>query len=251
MPGVVLLADYFKDEAERLASMKGVADLPRMVFNGTFEFVSSDELSRDHRPGRRYRRRQADGPLQGANDRPMTALQSSFFEAETLEEVNRLVMEKGWGDGLPVVPPTEDRVLAMLAHTGDDPAPRHGRDAAAQRRGDGREGRHQRRDGGVQARVLPHRARHGRGGPGAAVQHERRGDDDESVGAGGHDQRAHPARGRGQLRHRLLRPRDAGQRHYRTLAAADYADLGGRHARPGGEGGAQPAGTVYLLLRGG
>ena len=51
----------------------------------------------------------------------MTALQSSFFEAETLEEVNRLVMEKGWGDGLPVVPPTEDRVLAMLAHTGDDP----------------------------------------------------------------------------------------------------------------------------------
>ena len=44
MPGVVLLADYFKDEAERLASMKGVADLPRVVFNGTFEFVSNDEL---------------------------------------------------------------------------------------------------------------------------------------------------------------------------------------------------------------
>ena len=44
MPGVVLLADYFKDEAERLASMKGVADLPRMVFNGTFEFVSNEEL---------------------------------------------------------------------------------------------------------------------------------------------------------------------------------------------------------------
>ena len=51
----------------------------------------------------------------------MTPLQSSFFEADTLEEVNRLVMEKGWGDGLPVVPPTEERVLAMLAHTGDDP----------------------------------------------------------------------------------------------------------------------------------
>ena len=44
MPGVVLLADYFKDEAERLASMKGVADVPRVVFNGTFEFVSNDEL---------------------------------------------------------------------------------------------------------------------------------------------------------------------------------------------------------------
>ena len=44
MPGVVLLAEYFRDEAEHLASVRGVADLPRMVFNGTFEFVSNDEL---------------------------------------------------------------------------------------------------------------------------------------------------------------------------------------------------------------
>lgn len=44
MPGVVLLAEYFQDEAEHLAGIKGVADLPRMVFNGTFEFVSSEEL---------------------------------------------------------------------------------------------------------------------------------------------------------------------------------------------------------------
>lgn len=33
-----------------------------------------------------------------------------------LDAVNALVMEKGWGDGLPVVPPTEARVAAMLEY---------------------------------------------------------------------------------------------------------------------------------------
>lgn len=39
------------------------------------------------------------------------------IEAEgDFESVNALVMEKGWGDGLPVVPPTEARVAAMLEY---------------------------------------------------------------------------------------------------------------------------------------
>ena len=32
------------------------------------------------------------------------------------DAVNAMVMEKGWGDGLPVVPPTEERVAAMLQY---------------------------------------------------------------------------------------------------------------------------------------
>ena len=32
----------------------------------------------------------------------------------SLEAVYQVVMERGWGDGLPVIPPTEDRVYAML-----------------------------------------------------------------------------------------------------------------------------------------
>jgi hypothetical protein len=32
------------------------------------------------------------------------------------DAVNAMVMEKGWGDGLPVVPPTEERVAAMLEY---------------------------------------------------------------------------------------------------------------------------------------
>ncbi|NBR29648.1 MAG: hypothetical protein EBT83_14750, partial [Betaproteobacteria bacterium] len=32
------------------------------------------------------------------------------------DKVNALFMEKGWGDGLPLVPPTAQRVEAMLAY---------------------------------------------------------------------------------------------------------------------------------------
>lgn len=34
---------------------------------------------------------------------------------DELEEFNRIYMERGWGDGLPLVPPTPERVNAMLA----------------------------------------------------------------------------------------------------------------------------------------
>ncbi|MGE5527030.1 MAG: UGSC family (seleno)protein, partial [Rhodospirillaceae bacterium] len=35
---------------------------------------------------------------------------------DDFELINALCLEKGWSDGLPVVPPTESRVEAMLAH---------------------------------------------------------------------------------------------------------------------------------------
>lgn len=37
---------------------------------------------------------------------------------EDLEEINRVYYERGWSDGLPVVPPTEERVLKMLEDSG-------------------------------------------------------------------------------------------------------------------------------------
>jgi hypothetical protein len=42
--------------------------------------------------------------------------------ADTSPETLQAVLEEhGWGDGLPVVPPTEDRVERMLAHASGDP----------------------------------------------------------------------------------------------------------------------------------
>ena len=41
----------------------------------------------------------------------------------TLQEVNRFFYQRGWGDGLPIIPPTEEAVAEML--TGTDLAPDH------------------------------------------------------------------------------------------------------------------------------
>lgn len=41
--------------------------------------------------------------------------------ADDFEAVYEYVMQQGWGDGLPVVPPTEERVRSMLAHTKREP----------------------------------------------------------------------------------------------------------------------------------
>ena len=50
-------------------------------------------------------------------------LQSRRVEApDSLDAINDLFYERGWTDGLPVMPPTEERVSAMLAGTGEDPA---------------------------------------------------------------------------------------------------------------------------------
>ena len=40
---------------------------------------------------------------------------------DSLDEINGLFYERGWTDGLPIVPPTPERVNAMLAAVDKDP----------------------------------------------------------------------------------------------------------------------------------
>src|SRR5207249_3682497 len=80
-----------------------------------------------------------------------------------------LVETQGWGDGFPVIPPTEERVQAMLEATPLPPLARGRRRRAAPGRGDGREDRRERRPGRLQAGVLPRRAGRRRGRVRAAL----------------------------------------------------------------------------------
>ena len=50
-----------------------------------------------------------------------TQLQSARYRADDLGDAIELCFEKGWTDGLPVVPPTEGRVRAMLDAVGLEP----------------------------------------------------------------------------------------------------------------------------------
>ncbi len=46
---------------------------------------------------------------------------SRVYDTENVDEFTDLAFEKGWTDGLPVLPPTEARVRSMLDHLGRDP----------------------------------------------------------------------------------------------------------------------------------
>ena len=50
-----------------------------------------------------------------------TILQARRVEIADLEDEHELAYDRGWSDGLPIVPPTEDRVLRMLAGTSRAP----------------------------------------------------------------------------------------------------------------------------------
>src|SRR5262245_3188728 len=49
---------------------------------------------------------------------PGTELQSHRHRVEDSDAAVELFHERGWTDGLPIVPPTEERVLRMLAGAG-------------------------------------------------------------------------------------------------------------------------------------
>ncbi len=51
-----------------------------------------------------------------------TVLQARRIEVAAQADAQELAFERGWSDGLPVLPPTEERVLAMLAGTTRSPA---------------------------------------------------------------------------------------------------------------------------------
>ena len=72
--------------------------------------------------------------MEHAGAGPVPVARAALVEApESLDEFNRLYMERRWGDGLTLVPPTQERVERMQAHTHRAPdeivatiAPRYG-----------------------------------------------------------------------------------------------------------------------------
>ena len=54
--------------------------------------------------------------------RPLESRAASIEAPDDLDAINRLYRERRWGDGLPIVPPTAERVGRMLRHTPRAPA---------------------------------------------------------------------------------------------------------------------------------
>jgi hypothetical protein len=49
---------------------------------------------------------------------PRHMLRSTAYDLADALDVNELYQQKGWTDGLPIVPPTEERVVACLQAAG-------------------------------------------------------------------------------------------------------------------------------------
>ena len=108
-----------------------------------------------------------------------TGLKSRRIEIGGDEDEQEAMFARGWSDGLPLVPPTEERVLRMLDGTARDPQEVIGLVPPDLARGDGREDRDQRGDGRVQAGIPAGRAGRGRGGARRELRDARRAGDDD------------------------------------------------------------------------
>ena len=152
---------------------------------------------------------------------------------DTFARANHLMLANRWGDGLPLWPPTRERVDWILRGTAQPRRRRLGTLAAARRRDHDRELRDRAGDGGRPARVPAGARRGGRGVPrrrigqraaaGGVGQRVSRGDRQRA------DRRADPA----ELRLRLSGSGSAapGRRQHRPRAAPAAAEPRRRPAR--------------------
>jgi len=125
-PTVMLANDGFYTDGRQAASTKGYPGL-RLIP----ETVPCEcSIEEDAETGIRLVMDQVIDALR----KPLTADEASPKTKEkekptriafkgSLEEVNRFYYKRGWGDGLPVIPPTEEKVKEML--TGTDLPPEH------------------------------------------------------------------------------------------------------------------------------
>jgi len=102
MPGIRIVGESVACESTVISEIEeGVAAAMKEVIEGLTRPLSPEEKS----------------PKQQTGKTPRIAFKGS------LQEVNQFFYRKGWGDGLPIIPPTEEAVAEML--TGTDLLPDH------------------------------------------------------------------------------------------------------------------------------
>jgi len=121
VPSASLVCEGFVGQAGNTAEGLGMPNLPLAVVPGHVDTQPSNEL-RSHVLG---------STLEHIVDRLTVAPESVLSANEPspgevvftggFDDVNRLYYENGWTDGLPIVPPTQDKVNAFLAFTDKDP----------------------------------------------------------------------------------------------------------------------------------
>ena len=121
VPTVSLTCEGFLGQAATTASGLGMGNLAVATVPGHVDAQSVEALHEN------LRAVSLDAVIAGlTRDAARAAVSADPDPAETLfsgdvDEVNRLFYENGWSDGLPIVPPTRERIDAFLRHTARAP----------------------------------------------------------------------------------------------------------------------------------
>ncbi len=177
-----------------------------------------------------------------------TGLKSRRIAIGEDEDEHEAMFARGWSDGLPLVPPTEERVLRILDGTSRDPQEVLGSGATRPRPGNCREGRDQRGDGRLQAGISAGRAGRGRGGARRAVRDARRAGDDNVCRAGRCRQRPDSAPHRHERQGQCAGPRQPRQWRDRPRLAIGDPQCRRRPAAGGRPRDIGQSRQIYLLL---
>ena len=117
VPSVSLVCEGFIGQGATTAAGLGMPNLPGAVVPGHVDVQSVEELQAN------IARVTVDGVIRGLTITPETAADvvepgatDIVFEGTT-DDINRFFYENGWSDGLPIVPPTVERVEAFLRFT--------------------------------------------------------------------------------------------------------------------------------------
>jgi len=121
VPTASLLCDGFLGQAAAVTPGLGVETLPLARVPGHVDSQSLAELEHN------IVTITTDEVVKCLTEIPAPADQTNFFEEEAIavtgsfDEVNAFFEDRGWTDGLSIVPPTPDRVAAFLEQTPDEP----------------------------------------------------------------------------------------------------------------------------------
>jgi hypothetical protein len=117
VPSVSLTCEGFLGQAATTSAGLGMPNLPVAMVPGHVDVQTAEELRRN------VLAVTVDAVIEGLTGAPADAADviepsptDIVFEG-TPDEVNRVFYERGWSDGLPIVPPTEARVREFLRHT--------------------------------------------------------------------------------------------------------------------------------------
>ncbi len=117
VPSVSLTCEGFVTQAATTSTGLGLPSLPIAIVPGHVDVQTAEELEQN------VVGVTVDDVVRGltivpeeVTDKEEPGSDDVVFEG-TYDEINAYFIEQGWSDGLPIVPPTEERVQAFLAHT--------------------------------------------------------------------------------------------------------------------------------------